>query len=1034
MRRKLLLAAVGIVATSLFSVSTLWERGADSAGVRAADAKPEAKPVSYSRDIKPILAAKCYACHGPDEGKRKAKLNFDERDSAVKKAIKPGDAAASPIIERVTSQDEKRMMPPPASKKGPLTASEADLIRRWIDQGAKFDVHWAYVKPVRAATPEVKDKAWVRNPIDAFIAAGHEKHGLQPSAEADRITLIRRLSFDLTGLPPNPEQVDKFVKDDSADASENLVDRLLSSQHFGERMAVYWLDLVRYADSGGYHSDNDRAVYLYRDYIIDSFNSNKRFDQFTIEQLAGDLLPDATMEQKIASGYNKLLMTTEEGGAQAKEYTAKYAADRVRNASVTWLAATMGCAECHNHKFDPYLTKDFYSFESFFADVKEVAVGRQEQTPIPNTTQTAELKKFDEQITSLRTRLTKQTPERDAAQAEWEKKAQAQLAAEREAWTAVKPEKVASKAGATLTTQDDLSVLSSGKNPDQDIYAVTVPTDRKQITGIRLEALTHPTFANKSLSRGNGNFVLTSFEVEVASKDDVKPQALKISAAIADYSQNGYPIAHAIDDDPFTGWAVDGNTKAENRQAVFTFEKPIPGGEGTVLTIVMKHESQFAGHNVGRFRLSLTSDEKPRLAEKGLPAGIAQALEVDPAKRTPQQKETLIAHYRATAPELAPLRDELAKVENAKKQLVASLPTTLMSIAVPPRTVRILPRGNWLDDSGEIVQPSVPAFLGQLDIQDRRANRLDLAKWLVARDNPLTARVFVNRLWMLLYGQGLVKSADDFGTQGAMPAHAELLDWLAVEFLDSGWDVKHMIKLMAMSNTYRQSSKPSKVLQERDPLNHWLARQGRFRLDAEAVRDNALAISGLLNLKIGGPSVKPYQPAGYWAMLNFPMREYQNDHGQNQYRRGLYTHWQRTFLHPSLLAFDAPTREECTVERPRSSTPVQALVLLNDPTYVEAARVFAEHVLKDGGATQPERFTWAFRRALSRDVRPEELKLLSELHDKHLKEYTADKEAAKKLVSAGEWPAATDLDVAELAAWTSVARVILNLHESITRN
>jgi hypothetical protein len=1032
MRRTILIALIFMGSAVIFPRN--WDISPGTIHAAAPDAKSDSPPVSYSRDIKPIFAAKCYACHGPDEGKRKAKLNLDDRDSAVKKAIKPGDAAASPMIERVTSKDERRMMPPPVSKKTALSVSEGELIRRWIDQGAKFDLHWAYVKPVRAATPDVKNKAWVRNPIDAFVASGREKQGFEPSPEADRITLIRRLSFDLIGLPPTPEQVDNFVKDDSSDAYEKLVDRLLASKHFGERMAVYWLDLVRYADSGGYHSDNDRAVYLFRDYVINAFNDNKHFDQFTIEQLAGDLLPDATTEQKVASGYNKLLQTTEEGGAQAKEYTAKYAADRVRNASVVWMAATMGCSECHNHKFDPYLTRDFYSFEAFFADVKEAAVGRQEQTPVPPALQAAELKKLDEQITTLRTRLTKPSPEIEAAQAEWEKKAQAQIAAERDAWTPIKPDKAVSKGEATLTIQDDLAVLSSGKNPEKDSYTVTLPTDRKQITGIRLEALTNPNFGNKSLSRANGNFVLTGFEIDVSTKDNAKSQPVKITTAVADYSQQGFPIANAIDNDPNTGWAVDGHTKAENRQAVFTFEKPIPGGEGTILTVVMKHESQFAGHNIGRFRLALTSVEKPALSEKSLPAEIAQALAVEPAKRLPQQKETLAAYYRGFAPELAPVRDDLAKLDNAKKQLVQSFPTTLISVAIPPRTVRILPRGNWLDDSGDIVQPAIPAFLGQLDVKDRRATRLDLAKWLVSRDNPVTARVFVNRLWLLLFGQGLVKTADDFGTQGALPTHPELLDWLAVEFMESGWDVKHMIKLIAMSNTYRQSSKPSKVLQERDPQNHYLARQGRFRIDAEAVRDNALAISSLLNLQIGGPSAKPYQPAGYWAMLNFPVREYQHDHGVNQYRRGLYTHWQRTFLHPSLLAFDAPTREECTVERPRSSTPLQALVLLNDPTYVEAARVFAEHILKDGGATQPERFTWAFRRALSRDIKPEELKLLTELHDKHLKEFNADKEAAKKLVTAGEWPAAKDVDVAELAAWTSVARVILNLHETITRN
>jgi hypothetical protein len=586
----------------------------------------------------------------------------------------------------------------------------------------------------------------------------------------------------------------------------------------------------------------------------------------------------------------------------------------------------------------------------------------------------------------------------------------------------------------TLTVQEDFSVLGSGKNPDKDIYSITLVTDRKGITGIRLEALTDASHANKSLSRAGGNFVLSGFEVEVAGKDEAKPQALKIARAAADYEQPGFPIAHAIDADANTGWAVDGHTKAQDRRAVFTFEKPVPGGEGTTLTVVMKHESQFAGHNIGRFRLSLTSADKPGLGDSGLPTEVAQILSVEPDKRTAPQKEKLSTHYRSIAPELALDRADLAKLEEQKKQLVQSFPTTLVSMAAPPRETRILPRGNWLDDSGEIVSPAVPGFLPPLGVKDRRATRLDLAHWLVSQNNPLTARVFVNRLWKLLYGQGLVKSVEDFGTQGTPPTHPELLDWLAVEFIDSGWDTKHMIKLMVMSSTYRQSSKPIRDLIERDPANLWLARQGRFRIDAEMARDNALAVSGLLSPKIGGPSVKPYQPDGYWSLLNFPTREWKHDHGDDQYRRGLYTYWQRTFLHPSLLAFDAPTREECTADRPRSSTPLQALVLLNDPTYVEAARVFAEHIIKEGGPSDAERFIWAFRRALSRGPKPEETKVLAELLAKHRKEYATDKEAAKKATSVGEGPVAQDLDPMELAAWTSVARVLLNLHETITRN
>jgi hypothetical protein len=805
-------------------------------------------PVNYSRDIKPILSARCYACHGPDEGKRKAKLRLDVRDVAIKKAIKPGDSAGSELIARVTSKEPEEVMPPPTAKVPPLTPQEIDLLKRWIDQGAKFDIHWAYVKPVRAALPEVKDKSWPRNAIDYFVSAKRQAAGLNPAPEADRVTLIRRLSFDLTGLPPTPEEVAAFVNDKRPDAYEKLVDRLLASTHYGERMAMYWLDLVRFADTGGYHSDNHRDVWLYRDYVINALNTNKRFDQFTIEQLAGDLLPNATREQRIASGYNKLLMTTEEGGAQPKEYTAKYAADRVRNTSVAWMAGTMGCAECHNHKYDPYTTKDFYSFEALFADIEEIAVGRQKQTLMPTKEQAEQLQKLEAQVAVAKAAFDKQAADLGPmAQAKWEE---------------------------TLTL----------------------------------------------------------------------PQV------------------------------------------------------------------------------------------RALPPPLRSALFVEPKARNDKQKEEITKYYQSVAPQLAEVRKQLAEAEKRKKDFQQTIPTTLVSMPVPPRTVRILKRGNWLDDSGEIVQPAVPAFLGLLDTKGQRASRLDLARWLVSPDNPATARVFVNRLWKIMFGQGLVKTVDDFGTQGTPPSHPELLDWLATEFMASGWDVKHMVKLMAMSATYRQSSQASKEQREHDPTNLLLARQNRFRLDAEFVRDNALAIAGILSPKVGGPSVKPYQPEGYWQYLNFPVREYHPDHGAAQHRRGMYTYWQRTLPHPSLIAFDAPSREECTAERPRSSTPLQALVLLNDPTYVEAARAFAERVIKEGGTSASERLNQAYRLALSRAIQPSEAKVLTELYEKHLNEYRADKAAAQKLLNIGERPMPKEMDIAELAAWTSVTRTILNLHEAITRN
>jgi hypothetical protein len=805
--------------------------------------------VNYTRDIKPILSDRCYACHGPDEKQRKAKLRLDVRESAVKEAIKPKNAAGSDLIARIASTDADFQMPPPASKKPHLTKEQVELVKRWVDQGAAFETHWAYVKPALVALPKAVDESWNHNSIDRYIAVEHVRRGFQPAPQTDRVTLIRRLSFDLTGLPPTPAEVVAFVNDKSPDAYDKLVKRLLDSKHYGERMALYWLDLVRYADTGGYHSDNHRDVTLYRDYVINAFNANKPFDQFTMEQLAGDLLPNATYEQRVASGYNRLLMTTEEGGAQPKEYTAKYQADRVRNASVLWLGATMGCCECHDHKYDPLSTKDFYSFAAFFADIREKAVGRQDQTPLPTTQQEAELKKLDIQIAELKSKLSAPSKELDVAQSKW--------------------------------------------------------------------------------------------EAEVKEKK----QAAK------------------------------------------------------------------------------------------LPKEVAAAINVDAAKRNAKQKQLIAEFYRANiAPGFKELQSELAAAQMERDQIARAIPTTLVSMTGPPRTVRVLPRGNWLDDSGEVVQPAVPPTLGAITVKDRTANRMDLAKWLISPENPVMARVIVNRLWKLAFGQGIVKSLDDFGSQGSPPTHPQLLDWLALEFQRSGWNVKHMLTLMVTSNAYQQSATASKDTRERDPGNLWLARQNRYRIDAEFVRDNALFVAGMLSPAVGGPSVKPSQPAGYWAFLNFPVRDWQKDSDEKQYRRGLYTYWCRSFLHPALLAFDAPSREECTVDRPRSSTPLQALVLLNDPNFVEAARVFALRVLRDGGKSDADKLSFAYQLAVSRSPKPAELEILNRLLAKHRKEFTADKAAAQKLLTVGDWPMPKDVNPTELAAWSSVTRVILNLHETMTRN
>ena len=831
--------------------------------------------VDFARDIRPLLSDNCFACHGPDAKQRKADLRLDTREGALAyidgtSAVVPGKPSESELIRRVTTDDEDDLMLPPDSGKK-LDATQKALLQRWIAEGAEYELHWSYKPVTRPMPPRVKNGSFVLNDIDRFVLATLRTKGHEPAREADRRTLIRRLSFDLTGLPPTWEQVRAFVADSSPRAFGKLVDRLLASPHYGERMAIYWLDLVRYADTMGYHSDNEQTKPLYREYVIDAFNDNLPFDQFTREQLAGDQLPGSTRRQLIASGYNRLNMTTREGGSQPKEYIAIYLGDRVRNVSGVWMATTLGCTECHDHKFDPFTSRDFYSLGAFFSDLEETPVGPQKYTPLPTTAQQAKVDKLKKQIPVLEAVLNTQTPALDDALARWE---------------SAQAERIASE-----------------------------------------------------------------------------------------------PSAEA-----------DAN-----------------GTEPAV------------------------SDGKPTADSAAPPKKIGEILAVPLAKRSDEQKKTLAAHYRTFAPELAAARKELVDLKERIKRLEKAFPTSLVSVRLAkPRTVRILPRGNWQDESGPEVQPTVPARLKLADTESR-AKRSDLADWVVSKDNPLTARVMVNRLWALCFGRGLAMPLDDFGAQGTPPTHPELLDWLAADLMDHGWDIKRTMKLLVTSGAYRQSSIADAKTLAADPLNKWLARQGRWRLDAEMVRDNALAVSGLLAKPIGGASVKPYQPVGYWKHLNFPKRKWAPDSGVSQYRRGLYTFWCRTFLHPSMLAFDAPTREGCVAERARSNTPQQALVLLNDPTYVEASRVFAERILQHGGDTDGERLAWAFERALSREPSAGERDILLRLAGERAAHFAANAGAAKAAATAGEWPAATALKPERVAAWAAVSRAILNLYETTSR-
>ena len=1008
-----------------------------------------AEPVEFNRDIRALLSDRCFACHGPDKNTREANLRLDTEEGLFRqtddgKNIVPGKPAESLLVKRISSNDPAEKMPPPDSGKE-LNAAERELIKRWIEQGAKWEGHWAY-QPIRRPAPPASDNAAVTNPIDKFIRQTLKQQGLAPSAEADRRTLIRRLSFDLVGLPPTAAEVEQFVADRSEQAYEKLVNRLLDSPHYGERQAMWWLDLVRYADSVGYHGDQPVSVFPYREYVIQSFNSNKPFNQFTIEQLAGDLLPNPTLEQKIASGYNRLGMMSAEGGVQPKEYLAKYIAERVRNIGGAWLGVTMNCCECHDHKYDPFTMRDFYGMEAFFADIEERGLysGAESngawgpQIKVPTPQQTAELAGLDAKLTQLKQKLDTSTAEIAAAQSEWEK--------QQVVWSVLKPTTATAASETTLQVKPDQTILASGKSPATEVYTITIHDPPAGITGLRLEVLPDDSLPRKGPGRAsNGNFVVTEFTAQfrAAGQDEAKSVALQNPTAT--YEQTG-----AADQNPYKKWAIaaaiDGDAKGagwgwavmeqvgQPHSAVFETSDNIVGGAGSVLTITIAQRHENPQHTLGKFRLAATQTPRPLKAGSAVPAPISAILNLAADQRTEANQRELATYYRSIAPSLEATRGELKQLEAAKAALEKRIPTTLITVSVKPRTVRVLPRGNWMDDTGEEMTPRFPGVLASARSDDRRLNRLDLAEWLVSPQNPLTARTLANRLWKIYFGAGLSRRIDDLGSQGDWPTHPDLLDWMAGHLIDSGWDLKQMIRLIVTSQAYRQTSADTVELREKDPSNKWLARQSRFRFDAELVRDNALEVSGLLSKQIGGPSVKPYQPPGYWAYLNFPSREWQNGTGEELYRRGLYTHWQRQYLHPSMLAFDAPSREECAADRSRSNTPLQSLVLLNDPTYVEAARVLAERAMKEGGVEAAGRLDWIFRRVLSRPIRAAESKLLLDVLQRHLEEYEKEPKSAEELATVGAHPVPADVNKIQLAAWTSVTRAILSLHETITRN
>lgn len=1008
--------------------------------------------VQFNRDIRPILSEHCFSCHGPDVQKMKGGLRLDRREDALKpaksgkKAIVPGDAGASELVQRLHSTDAEELMPPPEAHK-PLKPEQKAMLQRWIAEGAAYQGHWAYQPLVRPVLPPGDEG---EGGIDRWVGARLKSEGLKPAPDADRRTLARRLSLDLTGLPATPEMVATFEADTAPGAYERLVDRLMATPQYGERMAIGWLDVVRFADTVGYHSDNPRNIWPYRDYVIRSFNNNKPFDQFTREQLAGDLLPNPTMEARVGSGFNRLLLTTEEGGAQEKDYESRYLTDRVRAVGTVWMGQTIGCAQCHDHKFDPITARDFYSMGAFFADVKETIIGRREDGMlVPTESQARELARLTHEAQRLKDQFEGPHPKLEKAFGRWRQERLEALRSD-SLWASTPPTSADSTGGATVTIRDDRSVLIGGKNPDTDSTVVRFASLPERVVGVRVEVLPDKTLPSQGPGRaGNGNFVLTEVVARVV-RDGSPTRDLAFESAWASHEQtvsadkNPYgkwSASSVIDHDArgtFAGWAILPEA-GKPSQLRLRLKEPLTLAPGERLEIELQQRHGHGHHTLGCFRLGVATDPAAVVPPTvPLPnADLADRLKVDPSARTPEQSAKLWSEFKAVAPELADLRAQRTAADKARAEFEGTIPRTLVTERTEkPRTVRVLPRGNWLIETGEIMEPAIPAQFRPTSraVSDRRLTRLDLADWLVSPENPLTARVVVNRFWRQFFGTGLSKVLDDFGAQGEPPRHPELLDWLAVEFRESGWDMKHLVRLVVTSRTYRQSSSAPRELLARDPENRDLARQGRWRIEAELVRDSALQVSGLLVPRIGGPSVRPYQPDGYWENLNFPQRGYDASPGGDQYRRGLYTWWQRSYVHPSMLAFDAATREECAAERNRSNIPQQALVLLNDPSYVEAARSFAARILREGSGDDTARLTWAWRQALARAPLDSELSALRRLLESQRTAFAKDPEAASQFTRTGKAPTPAGLDPVQWAAWTDVARALLNLHETITRS
>jgi mono/diheme cytochrome c family protein len=977
----------------------------------------QAKPkVYYDRDVAPIFKAHCVSCHSGASAAAGLDLSTPQglaRGGNTGRAIVIGNPDRSLVLQRIKGLGGKPQMPIgfPA-----LSAADIGKISDWIVAGAPFAgggtlTHWAYIPPVRPAVPNT-GSPWVRSPIDAFILARLRNEGLHPAPEASKEILLRRVSLDLTGLPPTSREMDAFLADHSKTAYEKVVDRLLASPHYGEQQARGWMDLARYADTDGYEKDLRRTAWVYRDWVVDAFNRNMPYDKFTIEQIAGDLLPGATTSDRVATGFHRNTMLNLEGGVDQAEAHFAVITDRVDTTATVWLGSTLGCARCHDHKYDPFTQRDYYRMAAFFNNTIVLPRGPKEvgeekwyepTIPVPSPEQETKEQSLNIEIHELERMLKAPDARVDDAYAKWKATSLAPAT-----WSVVRPVTV-NAAGGTPSVQSDGSVIVGGANTPQDTYRLELPPSATPVSAIRLEALPEDHLGGKGPGRaGNGNFVLTGFETSVDGK------TVPFGEARADYIQDKFHVDRLAENAIDAGWAIGGAT-AKPHELVVQFAQPIPAG--AKISVVLRCQSRYSQHTLGRFRLAFTGSDGP--FNELLPAKIQALRASDP--RTADEEAELAAYFRSQTSFLAATRARLSDARKRLTDVQGAVPTALVLQEPPasgPLTCYVRDRGEFLSKT-ELVTAGTPAVLPPLG--DGRANRLALAKWIVNKKNPLTARVEVNRIWEELFGRGLVETSEDFGTRGSSPSHPELLDWLACEFMSNGWDMKAMHRMIVLSSTYRQSSEASEADMAKDPQNVLLARGARFRMSAETIRDNALAISGLLSLKMGGPSVFPYQPDGIWDSP-YNGDRWMNSPGEDMYRRSLYTFWKRTAPYPAFISFDATSREACTVRRIRTNTPLQALTLLNDTEMMRAAAALAARMDK-AGSTDKQRLVAGFRLCTGRAPTGAETTRMAQLLVKLEARYAKDPKDAKTL--GGGDP--------NKAAWTMVGNVLLNLDETITK-